>query len=163
MGPSFLAQCVLEMKPGGVNCAILYLLQMGTSKVLTTLPLQNQNSWQLSLLELPPCCVPARNTVTSSTVTSTVTPHYNTVTSPLDSSDMYTSTVQSGTPSTNAALRPHPYLLTTYSPSAHFVFSSFASSPPLLAPGCPSTPPASSPLTPSEFFNGMLVVLSQEH
>ena len=27
-----------------------------------------------------------------------------------------------------------------------------------LAPGCPSMPPASSPLTPSGFFNGMLVV-----
>ena len=32
---------------------MLYFLQMGASKVLTTLPLQIQNSWQLSLLELP--------------------------------------------------------------------------------------------------------------
>ena len=50
------------------------MLQMGTSKVLTTFPLQIQNSWQLSLLELPTSCVPASNTVTS----STVAPHCNT-------------------------------------------------------------------------------------
>ena len=59
---------------------MLRLLQMGPSKVLTTFPLQIQSFWQLSLLELPPCCVPTRNTVTPSS----------------DSSDMYTSTVQSG-------------------------------------------------------------------
>ena len=57
---------------------------MCPSKVLTTFPLQIQSSWQLSLLELSPC----RNTVTPSS----------------DSSDMYTSTVQFGTPSANAAL-----------------------------------------------------------
>ena len=43
---------------------------MGPSKVLTTLPLQIQNSWQVSLLELPPCCVPTRNTVTPSSDSS---------------------------------------------------------------------------------------------
>ena len=54
---------------------MLHLLQMGPSKVITAFRLQIQSSWQLSLLELPPC----RNTVTPSS----------------DSSDMYTSTVQS--------------------------------------------------------------------
>ena len=56
---------------------MLHLLEMGLSKVVTTFPLQIQSSWQLSLLELPPC----RNTVT-----------------PSDSSNMHTSTVQSGPP-----------------------------------------------------------------
>ena len=55
---------------------MLRLLQMGPSKVLTTFPFQIQSSWQLSLLELPPC--------------------HNTVTPSLDSSELYTSTVQSG-------------------------------------------------------------------
>ena len=58
---------------------MLHRLRMSPFKVLTTShPLQIQSSWQLSLLELPPC----RNTVTPS----------------LNSSDMYTSTVQSGPP-----------------------------------------------------------------
>ena len=39
---------------------MLRLLQMGPSKVLTTFFIQIQSSWQLSLLELPPC----HNTVT---------------------------------------------------------------------------------------------------
>ena len=56
----------------GQVSAMLHLLEMGPSKVVTTFPLQIQSSWQLSLLELPPC----RNTVT-----------------PSDSSNMYTSTV----------------------------------------------------------------------
>ena len=60
----------------GQVSAMLHLLEMGLSKVLTTVPIQIQSSRQLSLLELPPC----RNTVTPSS----------------DSSDMYTSTVQSG-------------------------------------------------------------------
>ena len=38
----------------GQVSAMLHLLQMGPSKVLTTFPLQIQSSWQLSLLELPP-------------------------------------------------------------------------------------------------------------
>ena len=108
---------------------MLYLLQMGTSKVLTTLPLQIQNSWQLSLLELPPCCVPACNTVTSRP----------------DSSGLYTSTVLPGFPSTNAALPPHSRLQTFYPPSAHSVSASSAPSPSPLTPGFPSTPSASSP------------------
>ena len=62
-------------------------------------------------------------------------------------------------PSANAALLPHPRLRTSYPPSAHSVSSSSSPSPPSLAPGCPSAPPASSPsLTLSGFFNGMLEV-----
>ena len=58
---------------------------------------------------------------------------------------MYTSTVQSGPPSTEAALTRHPRLQTFYPPSAHSISLSSAPSPPSLAPGCASTPPASSP------------------
>ena len=86
---------------------MLYLLQMGSSKVLTTFPLQIQSSWQLFLLELLPFRVPTRNTVTSSS----------------DTSDMYTSTVQSCPLSDNAALPPHLHLQTSYPLSAHFVSS----------------------------------------
>ena len=64
---------------------MLYLLQMGPSKVLTTFPVQIQSSWQLSFLKLPPC--------------------HNTVTLSSDSLGTYNSTVQSG-PSTDAALTP---------------------------------------------------------
>ena len=46
---------------------------------------------------------------------------------------------------------------------AHFISSPSAPSPPSLAPGCPSAPPASSnPLTLSGFFNGMLEVFEPE-
>ena len=76
-----------------------------------------------------------------------------------DSSDRYTSTVQSSSSSANAALPPHPHLQTSYPPLAHSVFSLSAALPPSLAPGCPSTPPASSPLlTLSRFSNRMLEV-----
>ena len=127
---------------------MLYLLQIAISKVLTTLSLQIQNSWQLSLLELPPCCVPARNTATSSS----------------NSFGLYTSTVLPDLPCTNAAFLPYPRLQTSYPPSAHSAFSSSAPSSPPHTPGCPSTSPASSnPLTISGFSNGMLVVPSQEH
>ena len=78
-----------------------------------------------------PCCVPTRNTVTLSS----------------DSSDMYTSTVQFSSLLANAALPPHPHLQTSYLPSAHFASSPSAPSPLSHSPGCPSTPPASSPLT----------------
>ena len=75
------------------------------------------------------------------------------------SSDMYTSTVQSGPASTNAALSPHSRLQTSYPPSAHHISSPSAPPPPSLAPGRPSSPPAFSPfLTLSGFFNGMLEV-----
>ena len=111
--------------------------------MLTTFLLQIQSSWQLSLLELPPC----RNTVTPSS----------------DSSDMYTSTVQSSPPSADAALTPHPRPQISCSSSADFVSSPSAPSPPSLAHVCPSTPLASSlPLTFSGFFNGMLEVFEPE-
>ena len=82
--------------------------------------LGNSNSWS---------CLPCRNTVTPSS----------------DSSNMYTSTVQTGPTSTDAELTRHPHLQTSYPPSAHSISSFTAPSPPSLAPGRPSMPPASSP------------------
>ena len=76
-----------------------------------------------------PCCVPTRNTVTSS-------PGF---------SNIYTSTVQSGPASANAALPPQPRLQTFYSSLTHSVSSPSAPLPPSLAPGCPSTRSAFSP------------------
>ena len=70
----------------------------------------------------------------------------NTVTPSSDSFDTYTSTVQSGPPSTDAALSRHPRLPTSYPLSTHSISPSSAPSPPSLAPGHFSTPPASSPL-----------------
>ena len=93
-------------------------------------------------------------------------PCRNTVTPPSsDSSDTYTSTVESAPPppSANAALLPHPRLQTSYPPSAHLISPSSALPPPSLAPGCTSAPPASSPpMTLSGFFNGMLEVFKPE-
>ena len=109
----------------GQVSAMLRLLQMGPSKVLTTFLIPIQSSWQLSLLELPPCQI-------------TVTPS-------LDSSNMYTSAVQSSPASANAALSPHPCLQTSYTPSAHSISSPSAPPPPSLAPGFSSAPPASTP------------------
>ena len=80
----------------------------------------------------------------------------NTVTSSSDSSDMYTSTVQSIPPSANAALQPHLCLQTSYPPSVQFTSSLSVHSPPFVAPGCPPAPPL--PLTLSRLFNGMLKV-----
>ena len=74
-------------------------------------------------------CLPCRNTMTPSS----------------DSSDTYTSTVQSSPPSTDAALSHHPRLQTSYPTSAHSISPSSAPSPPSLAAGHFSTPPASSP------------------
>ena len=71
-------------------------------------------------------------------------PCRNTVTPSSDSSNTYTSTVESGPPSIDAALTRHPRLQTSYPPSAHFISPSPAPSPPSLAPGRPSMPPASS-------------------
>ena len=105
---------------------MLRLLQMSPSKLFTTFLIPIQSSWQLSLLELPPCRI-------------TVTP----------SSDMYTSTVQSSPASANAALSPHPRLQTFYPPSAHSISSPSAPPQPSLAPGFPFAPPASSPPTDS--------------
>ena len=118
---------------------MLRLLQMGPSNVLTTFLIQIQSSRQLSLLELLPC--------------------HNTVTPSSDSSDMYTSTVQTSPASANAALSPHPRLQSSYPSSAYSISSPSAPAPPSLAPGCPSAPPASTPsLTLSGFFNGVLEV-----
>ena len=76
---------------------------------------------------------------------------------------MYTSMVQSGPSSANAALPPHPCLQTSYLPSIHSVYSPFAPSPPSIAPGCSSMPPVSSPhLTLSGFSNGVLEVFESE-
>ena len=73
-------------------------------------------------------------------------PCRNTVTPPSsDSSGTYTSTVESGPPSANAALLPHPRLQTSYPPSAHLISPSPDLPPPSLAPGYTSAPPASSP------------------
>ena len=58
---------------------------------------------------------------------------------------MYTSTVQSARPSSNAALFPHPRLQTSHPPSAHSISSSSALSSPSLAPDCLFAPPASFP------------------
>ena len=60
-----------------------------------------------------------------------------------DSSDMYTSTVQSSPASANAALSPHPRLQTSYPPSAHYISSPSALPPLSLAPGFSSAPPDS--------------------
>ena len=81
-----------------------------------------------------------------------------TVTPSSDSSDMYTSTVQSSPASANAALSPHPRLLTYYPRYAHSISSPSAPlhRPLLLAFLLCHLPPL--PLTFSGFFNGMLVV-----
>ena len=75
------------------------------------------------------CCPSCRNTVTPSS----------------DSSDMYTSTVQSGPPAANTALSPHPHIQTSYIPSAHYISSPSTPSPQSLAPAISSMLPASSP------------------
>ena len=122
---------------------MLHLLQMGSFKMLTALFLQIQNSWQLSLLKLPPCWVPARNIVTSSS----------------ESPGLYTSTLQSGLLSANAALPPHPRLQTSYSPLPILYLLPLLPYYRLLLPAAllrlllPLLP-----LTPSRFFNEMLAV-----
>ena len=95
----------------------LWCSQLSLSKFRT---LGSSHSWS---------CFPCRNTMTPSS----------------DSSDMYTSTVESGPPSIDAALSHHPRLQTSYPPSAHSISPSSAPSPPSLVPGYFSTPPASSP------------------
>ena len=72
-------------------------------------------------------------------------PCRNTVTPPSsDSSDTYTSTVESGPPLLMLHCRP-PRLQTSYPPSAHLISPSSALPSPSLAPGYTSAPPASSP------------------
>ena len=127
-------QCCTCSKWVHLKCSQLFLSQFKT--------LGSSHSWSS-----PPCCVPTRNTVTSSS----------------DSSDLYTSTIQSGPASANAALSSHHRLQSSYPLSAHFASSPLPPSPPSLAPGCPSVPPASIlPLTPSGFFNGILEVFEPE-
>ena len=120
--PSFLALCALEMWPGEASQCNAAPAPNGPSKVLTTFPVQIQSSRQLSLLELPP----------------------RTVTPSSDSSDTYTSTVQSG---------PLYWCCTHASPSSPNLLSSICPFyipflcpfTPSLAPGRHSMPPASSP------------------
>ena len=118
---------------------MLHLLQMSPSKVLTTFPLQVQSSWQLSLLELPPC----RITVTASS----------------DSSDMYTSIVQSG--ALLLMLHSRPTLvskpLIPYPPILYLLPLLLHHRPLLLAALLRLLPPLL-PLTLSGLFNGMLEV-----
>ena len=68
----------------------------------------------------------------------------NAVTSSSDFSRLYTSTVQFGPLSAIAALLPHLRLQTCYPPSVYFVSFPSAPSPSPHAPGCLSTPSASS-------------------
>ena len=115
LAPSFLALSVhWKCDLVGQVSEMLRLLQMGPFMVLTTFLIPMQSSWQLSLLELPP--PPCQITVTPSS----------------DSSNMYTSTVQSSTTSANAALSPHPCLQTSYPPSAYSLSSPSAPLPPSL-------------------------------
>ena len=109
-------QCCTCSKWVHLRCSQLSLSEFRT--------LGSSHSWSCH-----PRCVPTRNTVTPS----------------LDFSDMYTSFVQSCIPSANAALPPHPRLQTSYLLSTPSASSPSAPSPPSLGPGCPSTPPASSP------------------
>ena len=117
-------QCCTCSKWVHPRCSQLFLSKFRT--------LGSSHSWSCSS-----CYAPTRNTLTSSS----------------DSSNLYTSTVQCGPPSANAAVPPHPRLRTSYpasahfisSPSAHFISSPSTRSPPPLAPCCPSTPPAFSP------------------
>ena len=118
---------------------MLHLLQMGPSKVLTTFFIQTQSSWQLSLLELPP--------------------FHNTVTPFSDSSDMYTSTEQSGPPLLMLHSRP---TLVSKPLMPHLLILYFLPLPPhhhplLLAALLRLLPPLLS-LTLLDFFNGMVEV-----
>ena len=87
-------QCCTCSKWVHLRCSQLFLSKFRA--------LDSSHSWSC-----PPCCVPTRNTVTLSS----------------DSSDMYTSTVQSGPSSANAALPPQPRLQTYYPPSTYSVSS----------------------------------------
>ena len=129
--PGKSVQCCACSKWVHLRCS-----QLSLSKFRT---LDSSHSWSCPL-----SCFPTCNTVTFSSC----------------SSDMYTSTVQSSPSSANTALPPHPRLQTSYSLSAHLVSFLSAPSPPSLASGRSSMPPASSPLplTLSGFSNGMLEV-----
>ena len=124
---------------------MLHLLQMGPFKVLTTLLFQIQNSWQLSLLELFPAASLLLLEITlwlpPSTSSICISPLFNLVPS-----------AKAAPPPTLAfkpfiPLRPILYLLPLL--PHHRLF--------LLAV-CLHLQLPLSPLTPSWFFNGMLVV-----
>ena len=136
---------------------MLHLLQVDPYKVLTKVMkitfvstlyaymiyVQIQSSWQLSLLELPPAC---RNTLTLSS----------------DSSDMYTSTVQSDP----SLLMLHSSSTLVFKPLILYLLILYLlplpphHRPLLLAILLRLLPPL--PLTLSGFFNGMLEVFEPE-
>ena len=120
----------------GQVSAMVHLLQMGPSKVLTTFPLQIQNSAAPTL-----AAAPCRKTVTPSS----------------DSSDMYTSTVQSGPPLLVLHFRPTlvPKPLISHLPILYLLPPHHR--PLLLAVLLRLVPPLL-PLTFSEFSSGMLEV-----
>ena len=104
---------------------------MGPSKVLTTFPLQIQSYCQLSLLKLLP-----------------LPQHCDSLLEFLQHVYLHCAIWP---PSANAALSPHPRLLTSYPPSAHYISSPPHYRPLLLAVLLRL-------LTLSGFFNGMLEV-----
>ena len=108
-------QCCTCSKWDHLRCSLLSVTKFKT--------LGSSHSWIC-----PPCCVPASS-------------GDNTMTSSLDSSSLYTFTVQSA-PCANAAFPPNPRLQSSYPPSAQFVSSPSAHSPPPHAPGCLSTSPS---------------------
>ena len=123
---------------------MLYLLQMGPSKVLSTLPFQIQNSWQLSLFELSLLlrpCLQHCDLLHSDFHRYTSLQHCDLVLGFLRLVYLYCSIWH---PSANATPSPTSpsYLL---SHSAHSVTTDSASSPPPFAPGCPFMLPASPP------------------
>ena len=89
------------------------------------------------------CCTCSKFRALGSSHSWSCPPYRITVTPSSDSSDMYTSTVQSSPTCANAALSPHPRLQTSYPPSAHSISSSSAPPLPSLVLGYPSTPPDS--------------------
>ena len=104
-------------------------------------------------------CSPSKFRTLGSSHTWSCDPTCHTVTSSSDSSGLYTSTVESDPHSPNALLPPHPRFQIYHPPSDHFESSPSAPSSLLFAPGCSSTPPASSPPCLLQgFFNGILAV-----
>ena len=96
--------------------------------------------------------------MTSFSVTSTIVPHCNTVTSSLDSSGWYISTTLYSPLFANAALPSHPCLQIFYLPSAHCVFSSLLPYHHLLLVAFLLRLLFLLPPHSSGFFNGMQVV-----
>ena len=106
----------------GQVSAMLRLLQMGPSKVLTTFPIQIQSSWQLSLLEL----LPLPNHCDSLLGPPTCIPPLCNLAPPL------------------LTLLSRPTLV--FKPLiSHYISSPSAPPPPSPAAGYPSAPPASTP------------------